>query len=141
MIRQTSNNASKSFPRRESFVDCCGVTREFIIDFARSDDHRFLTAVEVADGESRYEFDAMSETDPYFALARLRQTIRRELSRRYLQSNAGRLELSHDLLEGRIAGGGVVVDGEFVSFSDLWELIQTYEGFHLSLRIMDASEF
>ena len=140
MIRQKSSDADEFFPHRESFRDCRGEVREFVIDFARDDDHRFLRAVEVAEGEGRYVFEAMSETDPYLALGRLRQTIRRELSRRYLQSGQGRLELSHDVLEGRIANGGVAVDGELVSFADLVELIQTYEGFHLSLRIVDPSE-
>lgn len=140
MIRQPSEPISESFPRHESFVDCRGVTREFLIDFVRSDDQRFLRAVEVAGDEGRYEFEAMSETDPYLALGRLRQTIRRELSRRYLHARKGRLELSHDVLEGRIAYGGVAVDGEFVSFADFVGLIQTYEGFHLSLRISEPTE-
>jgi hypothetical protein len=140
MIRQASEQAASSFPRRESFVDCRGVAREFVIDFARSDDHRFLTAVEAADSDGRYEFSAMSETDPFLALGRLRQTIRSALSTRYLSSGNGRLELSHDVLDGRIAYGGVAVDGQFVSFADLVELIQTYEGFQFALRIVDPDD-
>jgi hypothetical protein len=140
MIRQASEESAATFPRRETFVDCCGARREFVIDFIRNDDQRFLRAVEVADMEGRYEFEAMSETDPHLALGLLRKKIRRELSRRYLQPNSGRLELSHDALEGRIGFGGVIVDGTFVSFADLMELIQTYEGFHLSLRILEPTE-
>jgi hypothetical protein len=140
MIRNASGETGGTFPRRESFVDCCGVPREFVIDFARNNDQRFLRAVEVADTEGHYEFEAMSETGAQAALGRLRQKIRRGLSRRYLQSNSGRLELSHDALEGRIAFGGIAIDGEFVSFTDLMELIQTYEGFQLSLRIVDPTE-
>lgn len=140
MIRQASEEAAASVPRRETFVDCGGVTREFVIDFARADDRRFLTAVEVADHEGRYEFAAMSETDPYLALGKLRQTIRRELSTRYLLPGDGRLNLAHDELKGRIAYGGVAVDGRFVSFHDLLELIQTHEGFHFSLRIVDPDD-
>jgi hypothetical protein len=137
MIRNATEEAASSFPFRESFVDCCGKTREFIIDFSRSDDERFLTAVEAIGGEGRYEFGAMSESDPYLALGRLRQTIRRGLSTRYLQSDGGRLALSHDALKGRITYGGVAVDGQLVGFADLLELLQTYEGFQISLRISD----
>ena len=140
MIRQADDVADGFFPHRESFVDCTGVTREFVIDFARSDDRRFLIAVEVADEEGRYEFSAMSETDPYLALGRLRQTIRRELSTRYLLSGDGRLSLAYDEMKGRVAYGGVAVDGRFVRFADLVELIQTYEGFHFSLRIVDPDD-
>lgn len=121
-------------------MDCCGQTREFIIDLSRDDDARFLRAVEATDAEGRYEFAAMSETDPYLALGRLRRTIRRELATRYLQSGDERLQLSHDALKGRIAYGGVAVDGRFVTFSELVELIQSYEGFHLSLEIRDPFE-
>jgi hypothetical protein len=140
MIRQVSEEADFAFPIREPFVDCCGQTREFVIDFARSDDHRFLTAVEVADDPGRFEFAAMSESDPYLALGQLRQTIRRELSTRYLRTSGGRLQLSHDALKGRISDGGVAADGQFVRFDELVELIQSYEGFHFSLQIFDPYE-
>lgn len=140
MIRQVSEEADDAFPIRESFVDCCGQTREFVIDFARSDDQRFLTAVEVTATPGRFEFAAMSESGPWLALGRLRRTIRRELSTRYLRTSGGRLALSHDVLRGRIGYGGIAADGQFVSFDDLVELIQTYEGFHFSIEISDPYE-
>jgi hypothetical protein len=140
MIQRVSNENTEPFPRHESFADCRGVEREFIIDFNRSDDRRFLRAVEVADGEGRYVFEAMSETDPYLALGRLRQTIRRGLSIRYHHRHNGRLELLHDAIEARIGDGGISIDGEWVSFSDLVELIQTYESFRLSLEITDPTD-
>ena len=34
--------------------------------------------------------------------------------------------------------GGVAADGQFVSFDDLVELIQTYEGFHFSIQIFET---
>jgi len=139
MIQQASQEVDYPFPLRESFVDCCGHTRDFVIDFTRSDDHRFLHAVEVAEGPGRFEFEAMSESDPYLALGHLRQTIRRELATRYLQTGAERLALSHDVLKGRVGYGGVAADGRFVSFDELVELIQTYEGFHFSIQIFDPS--
>jgi hypothetical protein len=140
MIRKATEATAGSFPRREVFVDCRGVSREFLIDFVRPDDHRFLQAVEVTDDEGRYEFAAMSETDPYLALGRLRQTIRRALSTRYLRENGDRLELAHDEVKGRIAYEGVAVDGQFVRFDDLLKLLQSYEGFHFSLRMIEPAD-
>jgi hypothetical protein len=137
MIRSATEDAAGLFPLRESFVDCCGTAREFNIDLSRSDDQRFLTAVEATDAEGRYEFAAMSESDPCLALGKLRRTIRRELATRYLESNGGRLALSHDALKGRIAYGGIAVDGRFVGFAELIELVQSYESFHISLEIHD----
>ncbi len=140
MIRSATEEARGSFPRRESFMDCQGGIREFVIDFVRSDDDRFLQAVEVTDDEGRYEFTAMSESDPYIALGKLRQTIRRELSTRYLQGGADRLELAHDKIKGRIAYDGIAVDGRFVSFDEFLKLLQTYEGFHFALQIIDPAD-
>jgi hypothetical protein len=140
MIRQASEEADDVFPIREAFVDCGGQTREFVIDFSRSDDRRFLTAVEVSDSDGRYRFEAMSESDPYLAVGRLRQKIQRELSTRYLRSHGERLHLSHEMMKGRITYGGVAVDGRFVSFDEFVDLFQTYEGFHFSLEIRDPTE-
>lgn len=140
MIQRANEQTSGPFPRRESYVDCRGIAREFIIDFARDDDQRFLKAVEAVDSEGRYEFAAMSETDPYLALGKLRQTIRRELSTRYLHGEGDDLELAHDEMRGRIAYGGVAVDGQFVSFDALLRLLDTYEGFHFQLRITDPAD-
>lgn len=137
MIRKAKEEAAAHFPLRESYVDCRGITREFIIDFVRSDDQRFLRAVEAVDREGRYEFAAMSETDPFLALGKLRRTIRRELSTRYLHGESDDLELAHDELKGRIGYGGVAVDGQFVTFDDLVRLLDVYEGFQFHLRITD----
>ena len=140
MIQQASEPAASPFPRRESFVDYRGIAREFIIDFARDDDQRFLNAVEAVETDGRYEFSAMSDSDPYLALGKLRQIIRRELSTRYLHGEGRSLELAHDELKGRIGYKGVAVDGQFVSFDDLLRLLQTYEGFHFHLRITDPTD-
>jgi len=137
MIQQASEQAVDEFPRHETFVDCRGIAREFIIGFTRDDDQRFLRAVEAVDSDGRYEFSAMSETDPFLALGKLRQIIRRELSTRYLQGEGHRLQFAHDEAKGRIGFSGVSIDGQLVSFDDLLRLIQTYEGFDFHLRITD----
>lgn len=139
MIRQAREEAAAHFPLRESFVDCRGITREFVIDFSRSDDQRFLRAVEAVEDEGRYEFAAISETDPFLALGTLRRTIRRELSTRYLHGEGDDLQLAHDELKGRIAYGGVAIDGRFVNFDELVRLLDVHEGFHFHIRIIDPA--
>ena len=52
----------------------------------------------------------------------------------------GRQSLTHDRLRGRISSGGVVVDGIFLTFEQLAELVQTYEGFQFDLKIVDSSD-
>lgn len=53
---------------------------------------------------------------------------------------AGTLSLTHDRLRGRIDSEGVVVDGRFLCFDQLAELMQSYEGFQFDLRFIDPSE-
>ena len=47
--------------------------------------------------------------------------------------------LLEPLIAGRGSAGGVVVDGIFVTFEQLADLIQTYEGFQFDLKIVDSS--
>ena len=45
--------------------------------------------------------------------------------------------------EGRaklLGGVGVVADGIFLTFKQLAELVQTYEGFQFDLKIVDSSD-
>ena len=85
-------------------------------------------------------FRAFSVVDPFHALGELRKRIPKLLSIRHLIERHGRLSLTHDQLGGHISDGGVVVDGTFLTFEQLAELIQTYEGFHFDLKIVDSSD-
>ncbi|WP_422655651.1 DUF7713 domain-containing protein [Longimicrobium sp.] len=62
------------------------------------------------------------------------------MSTRYLHGEGDDLELAHDDLKGRIAYGGVAVDGQFVSFDELVRLLDAYEGFQFHLRITDPAD-
>ena len=85
-------------------------------------------------------FRAFSVVDPFHALGDLRKQIRKLLSIRHLVERHGRLSLTHDRLRGHISDGGVVVDGTFLTFEQLAELVQTYEGFQFDLKIVDSSD-
>jgi len=128
----------EDFPMEETFTDCRGAEREFVISAKKFGSKYFVTATERNRGDG-YEF-AISSTDPYAALGQLRSKIRRGLSTRYLTYEEGKLALSHDELKGRIGFGGVVIDGDFISFKDFVEMLQTYEGWQFSLRIADPSD-
>ena len=84
--------------------------------------------------------EAFSTVDPFHALGDLRWRIRKMLSTRHLIKQDGRQSLTHDRLRGRISSGGVVVDGIFLTFEQLAELVQTYEGFQFDLKIVDSSD-
>lgn len=99
-----------------------------------------VCASEDVEGDDGYVFRASSPADPFHALGELRARIRKLLSVRHLIERKGRLSLTHDRLRGRVSSGGVVVDGVFLSFDQLAELIQTYEGFQFDLTILDSSD-
>jgi hypothetical protein len=78
--------------------------------------------------------------DPFHALGDLRKRIPKLLSIRHLAEQHGQLIVTHDRLRGHISYGGVVVDGIFLTFKQLAELMQTYEGFQFDLKIVDSSD-
>lgn len=129
----------KDFPKEETFTDCRGTEREFIIDATRVGSKYFVTAREPNNRPDGYEF-ATSSTNPHSALGQLRSKIRKGLSTRYLTFERGKRSPSHDELKGRIGSGGVVVDGEFVPFKEFVDMLQTYESWQFSLRIVDPSD-
>jgi hypothetical protein len=136
----SKNSGSSDFPRTEEFVDFAGHTRKFTIKLDQLPLGYVVSAVEDVEGDDGYEFRAFSSVDPFQALADLRKRIPKLLSVRYLVKRDGRLSMTHDRLRGRIAYGGVVVDGIFLTFDQLAELIQSHEGFQFGLKIVDASD-
>ena len=137
------NNGSHKetdFPSSEEFTDFAGRTRKFTLEQYPVPLGYGVCASEDVKGDDGYVFRAFSTVDPFQALGDLRKRIRKLLSVRHLVEQDGRLSLTHDRLRGRIDYGGVVVDGIFLTFDQLAELIQTYEGFQFDLKIIDSSD-
>ena len=103
-------------------------------------DRYSLSAFEDVEGNDGYMFRAFSPVSPFLALGDLRRRIPKLLSVRHLTKKHGELFMTHDRLRGRVAYGGVVVDGIFLTFDQLAELIQTYEGFQFDLKIVGSSD-
>lgn len=126
------------FPQREYFLDFEGKSREFEYLFHENDMGFLVRAKETKD--IGYEFHAFSETNPFNALGAIRQKIRKRLSTRYLQKEERGYYLCHDEAKGQIGYGGVIVDGVFIPFEHLNEMIQTYEGFYIEIKIKGLEE-
>ncbi len=140
MSRNNGSPEPPDFPRTEEFVDFAGRTRKFTVELIPVPSGYGVCAAEDVEGNDGYVFRAFSTVDPFHALGDLRRRIRKLLSVRHLIEKDGSLSLTHDRLRGRIAYGGVVVDGIFLTFDQLAELIQTYEGFQFDLKIVDSSD-
>lgn len=135
-----SNFLEKSFPFEEQFHDFSGQRRSFRISLrSRPTGDFFLEAKEVSKREGyRFEVYSAAYSEPAVgdALGVLRRKIRRTLSTRYLQLDAeGKKQLTHDELEGRITYGGLVVDGEMLTFEELRTILTVYEGFEIRMNI------
>jgi hypothetical protein len=128
------------FPMTDEFVDFAGRKRKFTVQRDELPWGYGVSAVEDAEGDDGYVFRAFSPVDAFHALAFLRKKIAKLLSVRHLVEQERKLSLTHDRMRGRVAFGGVVVDGIFLTFEQLAELIQTYEGFQFDLKIVDASD-
>ena len=125
------------FPLLETFTDCYGRSRQFTIALRTTPGGYFLTGKEADKPQGGYEFGAYAEADPYIALGRLRDKIRKGLSTRYLIVENGRRLPSHNVLKGHVGYGGFVVDGEFVPFEEFVTMLQTFEGHQFSLQLAD----
>jgi len=137
----SGNNGSLhqgDFPLKEECEDFAGRTRTFKVNQDNLPWGYGVFAVEEAEGDDGYEFRAFSPVDVFHALGNLRHKIRKLLSVRHLSTEGGR-SLTHDRLRGRVSYGGVVVGGQFLTFEQLAEMIQTYEGFQFDLKIVDSS--
>jgi hypothetical protein len=135
-----SSNRSPDFPSTEEFVDFAGRTRKFAIEQYPVPSGYGVCASEDVEGDDGYVFRALSTVDSFHALGDLRRRIRKLLSVRHLLEKDGELSLTHDRLRGRISSGGIVVDGIFLTFDQLADLVQTYEGFQFDLKIVDPSD-
>lgn len=129
---------SIDFPKKDRFYDFEGKEREFGYLI-----HETGTGFSVMAKETKeigYVFHAFSETNPFNALGELRQKIRKRLSTRHLQKEESGYQLCHDEAKGQIGYGGVIIDGVFISFEQLNEIIQTYEGFYIEIKIKSLDE-
>ena len=137
----TTDSIKRTLPWRERFLDCTDKEREFEFSRGQQTDGVVVKAIEInPDEEPGYSFSSWSSTLGD-ALGRLRSKISTALARRHIGNhpNRGLEMLAHDL-SGQISCGGIIVDGRFVSFDKLLEMLQVYEGWEFELSIKDGSE-
>lgn len=135
------NDDKLEFPLNEIVEDFAG-RRKFVIDLYEPSVGGFLLIAKEdlnSDDSNGYQFESYSEFNPVLALGKLRKKINKSLSIKYLEKTNGKLHPKHDELVGRIGYGGVIVEGIFIEFEDVSEMLQTYEGFQFKLTIAEPS--
>ncbi|WP_157966880.1 DUF7713 domain-containing protein [Pseudomonas sichuanensis] len=96
-----------------------------------------ITAKESENPDGNYEFSSFSYTSPHEAFIKLVEKIRAALATRNLNPN-NFPHLLTNKCEGRVANGGVVIDGKFISWARFTEIMQSHEGWEFALRFGDT---
>ena len=123
------------FPEVHKFIDCAGCERVFRISVYGNEGSGYgFRAIEVVDADEGYEFSAFSGAGPIEAFTEVVDKIRTALARRFLNPKSSKPELLTDEAQGHVSYGGVVIDGRFVSWDELAEMIQEHEGWEFKLE-------
>jgi len=132
----------EKFPFQKTFTDCAGVTHEFLIscNFVKEVGMFTVSADEILDNKKPgYSFGSFKTNIPH-ALADLFHKITKRLATKYLSDSPIQPHLTFDEAVGQIGYGGVIIDGDFLTFEQFCRVLQQYEGFLFELKIKDLSE-
>lgn len=131
----------------EDFLDCAGKKRTFRLSPYAND--LWLQAVEVRKGGELGVRFSLPARDGVLPWGEMRQHIRARLAQRdVVRTREGKLEMLNQLVRGQIAsadaqtgeGPSVLVDDLELSWEELGQLLNSYEGWHFRLEIQDAGE-
>ncbi|WP_448657289.1 DUF7713 domain-containing protein [Pseudoxanthomonas mexicana] len=129
-------NFISSQPSSAKFTDFAGNIRIFNFSGYLTNGYT-VVAKETVDSDQGYEFSAFSYSSPHEAMSNVVSKIRTSLATRNLDPHNFPHLIAHQCV-GRVAHGGVVVDGEFVAWEKFTEMMQSYEGWEFSLDFGDT---
>ena len=142
MIQKNNQpDVKKDFPIIDEYHDCAGKKKVFQINNQQLPNGWFLTAIEQQSDEHGYQIEAFSETSPYLALGEIRKKIRKALSVKYLGLSADSVTLTHEKMCGSLIydreseSHGLLVDGRFISMTELETILSGYEGWEFDFSI------
>lgn len=136
------DDPEKDFPIRDTYTDCAGQKRHFVISPFPVSLGFALQAEEEGNDRHGFFFREFDATSPYLALGRLRGRIRKALSTRHIeQPQPGNFQMTHGTVRGRITYGSgevaFVIDGHFLTLPQFGKMLETNEGFEFSINISD----
>lgn len=136
------DDPENDFPIRDTYTDCAGRERHFVISQFPVSLGFALEAKEEGTDLDGFYFRQFDPTSPYLALGRLRGIIEKALATRHIeQRQPGNFRLTHGTAPGRITydSGEVafVIDGQLLTLQQFGKMLETYEGFEFSITILD----
>lgn len=128
------------FPLKDTYEDFAGRKRSFEITYEPVPTGFSIRAAEVGKKGYGYEFNSFDPDNPYLALGRVRDKIRRALATRYLHKDGS---LTHDEVRGRITylededDVGLVIDGKPMTMYEFSQILRGREGWEFELRLVE----
>ena len=115
-------------------------------------DQLSLEAFELAgdDEPAGYRFQILgeAESEPFALLGQLVQKMKRALSMKHLEVDAGRLLIANTIVRGRVEWNGderapqpcVMIDGRRIEWGDFGAMLLAFEGWQFRLEMLDPSD-
>lgn len=126
---------AKGIPKIRTYTDCTGRQIKFQHAIHTHDDRGFhITAAEVG-GNPGYEFNSAMCATAYIAYLDVHKQIETNLKQKHLVVSDNKVSILANELAGRVGYGGLIVDGKHITFDQLRELISSYEGWEVSLKL------
>lgn len=96
----------------------------------------------------RFQILGSADSEPFALLGQLIQKMKRALSMKHLQADAGRLQIADMTVRGRVEWNGddganhpcVIIDGRRIEWNDLGAMLLAFEGWQFRLEMLDPSD-
>lgn len=96
----------------------------------------------------RFQILGQADSEPFALLGQLIQKIKRALSMKHLQADAGRLQIADMTVRGRVEWNGdegasqpcVIIDGRCIEWNDFGAMLLAFEGWQFRLEMLDPSD-
>ena len=136
------DDPDQDFPIRQTFTDCAGQERHFVISYFPASLGFGVQAKEETNDREGFFFREFDATSPYLALGRVRGRIEKALATCHIeQREPGDFRLTHRTLRGRISHSdgqlAFVIDGHLLTLEQFGKMVETFEGFEFRMDIRD----
>lgn len=122
-------------PKIRTYTDCTGRQIVFSHGVHILDGKGVSITATETNGNPGYEFTSEVCATPHIAYLDLHKKIQIGLKQKHLLFTDNHLDLLANEMTGRVGYGGIVVDGKLVTFEQFADLLQTYEGWHISVKL------
>lgn len=126
---------ARGIPHIRVHTDCAGRRIEFVHGIRELEGMGFCVVASEIKGNPGYEFKSAVCATPYMAYLDVYEKIQSAMKQKYLNPTSEKVELLTNELTGKVSNDGLVVDGKAITFEQLRELVASYEGWSISIKL------